>query len=51
MSIHREIPAVAMLVFPGLQGSPSDNEMCLLSLAGCEAFLIGSACLALRASP
>src|SRR6267378_2979492 len=43
MSIHREFPAVAM--------SPSNNVKCLLRLADCEAFLIGSARLALRASP
>src|SRR6266550_3032213 len=51
MSIHGEFPAVAMPAVPGFQGSPSNNVKCLLALADCEAFLIGSARLALRASP
>ncbi len=51
MSIHREFPAVAMPAVPGFQGSPSNNVKCLLALADYEAFLIGSARLALRASP
>src|SRR2546426_3770629 len=40
-----------MPAVPGFQGSPSKNVKCLLALADCEAFLIGSARLALRASP